>query len=54
MTDFQEKLISLAIIALATIFFVYNPWRAKKICPSCKIKVDKSMNHCPKCNTALL
>jgi hypothetical protein len=54
MTDYQWKVVSLAIIALVTILYVYAPWRPKKKCPTCGIKVDREIHHCPKCDTALL
>ncbi|NIO17161.1 MAG: hypothetical protein GTN70_09205 [Deltaproteobacteria bacterium] len=54
MTEFQMKVLSLVVIAVATIIYVYAPWKPKKQCPSCGLKVDKELNHCPKCSTALL
>lgn len=54
MTDFHWKVVSLVVIGLATIIYVYAPWKPRKACPSCGLKVEKDVNHCPKCNAALL
>jgi len=54
MSDMQMKLITLGIVALATIIFVYAPWRPKKKCPSCGCKVGEGMKSCPRCNSAII